>query len=118
MSHRSNQAFTARRDEFATSSSLPSGEAIRIRSLRTDDKRRLGAYLTGLSETTRSLWGPHPFDQATADQICAELQTEGIWRIVATLSGNGAEQIIAYTLVEPGSRQSDRDRYAALGIQL
>src|SRR5438874_532035 len=98
MSHRPDQGFAARWDESATSASLPSGEVICIRPLRADDNRRLGVYLAGLSDTTRSLWGPHPFDQATADQICASLDAAGTWRIVAIVPRDGEERIVAYVL--------------------
>src|SRR4051794_10685224 len=118
MNHSPIPAFSALGDETPVRASLPSGEVIVIRALRADDNRRLGAYLGGLSDTTRSIWAPHPFDQATADRLCASLGASRASRVVATVPQDGDERIIAYMLLELGARQSDRDRYVANGIHL
>jgi GNAT superfamily N-acetyltransferase len=97
---------------------LPDGERIVTRPLRVDDDQRLGAYLESLSEATRSLWAPHPFEQATADQICASLSATGTLRIVSALRDGSGERIIGYMVLEPGCRPGDRERYARQGIRL
>ena len=97
---------------------LRSGELVTLRPLRADDARRFGAYLRGLSEETRARWAPHPFDQATADVLCATLDPTDILRMVATVGQEGEESVIAYTLLKRGVLEADRQRYEALGIAL
>jgi Uri superfamily endonuclease/GNAT superfamily N-acetyltransferase len=97
---------------------LSSGEIASVRLLRADDAARLGAYFLALSDRTKSRYGPHPFDQPTADAICASLDPRDMFRVVATVGSGPDEQIIAYLLVKLGVRESDGHRYAALGIRL
>ena len=105
-------------DFLTATASLRSGERITMRPLRPDDAVRFGAYLAGLSEQTRSRYGPHPFDQTTADSICAALDPADILRMVATVPRDGGERIISYVLLKRGVLEWDRERYAALGIPL
>jgi GNAT superfamily N-acetyltransferase len=91
---------------------LPSGERIRMRLLRSDDAVRLGEYFAGLSVQTRARYGPHPFDQATADAICAALDPTTLLRMVATVPREGGERIIAYMLLKLGVLEKDEQRYA------
>jgi len=49
------------------------GQACLIRPLRPQDGPALTALLTGLSETSRKQFGPHPLDGATAHALCANL---------------------------------------------
>lgn len=97
---------------------LPSGEPICVRLLRPDDAERLGRYFLGLSDRTKARYGPHPFDQATADAICASLDPRDMLRIVATTGAGDDETIIAYLLIKVGVRESDGKRYATLSIPL
>jgi ribosomal protein S18 acetylase RimI-like enzyme len=97
---------------------LRSGEWITMRPLRPEDAIRFGAYLAGLSAQTRARYGPHPFDQATADAICAALDPADILRMVATVPSDGDERIISYVLLKNGVLDQDRERYTALGIPL
>src|SRR5690242_3690553 len=103
---------------FTAVVSLPSGEQITIRPLRPDDAARCGDYFHSLSEETRSRYGPHPFDQATADAICAALDPNDILRMTAVVMHNGEERIIAYILLKQGVLDVDRQRYEKLGISL
>ncbi len=96
----------------------PSGDAIRVRLLRPDDAERLGTYFLGLSDRTRSRYGPHPFDRATAGAICEGLDPRDMLRVVVTAGTAPDEEIVAYLLVKLGVRESDGKRYAALGIEL
>jgi GNAT superfamily N-acetyltransferase len=95
-----------------------SGEHITLRPLQPDDAVRLGAYFAGLSAETRARYGPHPFDQATADTICATLDPSDILRLVATVPHDSEERIIAYFLLKHGLWDKDRQRYEQLGIAL
>jgi GNAT superfamily N-acetyltransferase len=105
-------------DFLAATAALPSGERITMRPLRPDDSSRFGVYLGSLSETTRSRYGPHPFDQATADAICTSLDPTDILRMVGIVSQNGSERIISYVLLKNGVLDEDRARYEARGIPL
>lgn len=107
-----------RQEPFTATATLPSGETLTVRPLRADDGQRLGSYFARLSEQTRARYGPHPFDQATADAICAGLETDDILRMVGTREQEGQEQIIAYFLLQRGVRADDRQRYAARGLPL
>ena len=96
--------------------------AIALRPLVAEDAQRLGAYLVGLSEDTRRRYAPHPFDQATADVLCANVDYGDTIRMLATLSPpdapGGQEQVIAYFILQLSVKDGDRDRYKKLGITL
>jgi diamine N-acetyltransferase len=105
-------------DSLIAERQLPSGEQIVMRPLRPDDAVRLGEYFAGLSAQTRARYGPHPFDQATAEAICAALDPTEIVRMVATVSPKGGERIIAYMLLKLGVLEKDQRRYAEQGMRL
>jgi len=105
-------------DFLTAPSTLRSGERITMRPLRPDDAIRFSAYLAGLSAQTRSRYGPHPFDRATADTICSALDPTDILRMIATVPSAGDERIISYVLLKNGVLDQDRERYTALGIPL
>ena len=93
---------------------LASGQRVYFRPLRADQAAALGAYFTGLSQATRGVYGPHPFDQETADGFCAALDSAHTLRMLAWVE----EKIVAYFVVELGVRAGDRRRYEALGLAL
>lgn len=97
---------------------LASGEPALLRPLQRRDARVLGQYFINLSEATRRVYGPHAFDQETADQICAELDSGQALRLLATLGSGEAEQIIGYFILVFGVHEGDRLRYERLGIAL
>ncbi len=97
---------------------LPSGLPVTFRPLERSDAAILGPYFLGLSEETRRRYGPHPFDQATADLLCANLNYADTIRWIATISHAGGEQVIAYFILVPGIAEAERKRYTALGITL
>ncbi len=104
---------------FMTASTrLSSGESIAMRPLEADDAARLGDYFRSLSAETRARYGPHPFDQETADVICARIATDDVLRIIATVTTDGGTRIIGYFLLKLGVWESDSKRYDALGIPL
>jgi diamine N-acetyltransferase len=105
-------------DSLIAAGQLTSGERIVIRPLRPDDAVRLGEYFAGLSAPTRARYGPHPFDQATADAICAALDPTALLRLVATVSREGGERIVAYMLLKLGVLEQDQRRYAERGMPL
>ena len=51
---------------------LRDGRTALVRLLRPDDAAALTRLFEGLSAITRGYYGPHPFDRATAERLCAE----------------------------------------------
>lgn len=90
---------------------LHTGEEALLRPLRKDDGPMLGAYFLGLSAETKRVYGPHSFDQQTADRLCAELDSADHLRMLAIVERDGQEQIIAYFIVYFGIYASDEKRY-------
>ena len=98
---------------------LRSGGGATLRCLRDDDADRLGAYFARLSPRTRDLYGPHPFDQETAERLCLETRADTeVVRFVATVPERDGARIIAYFIVGFRMQDSDRKRYAAGGMPL
>ena len=102
----------------SSSEVLASGQRVHFRPLRTDQAAELGAYFTGLSQATRRVYGPHPFDQETADGFCATLDSSRTLRMLVWVEEENVERIVAYFVVELGVRAGDRRRYEALGFAL
>jgi GNAT superfamily N-acetyltransferase len=92
--------------------------ALTFRPVTLADSRLLGEYFLSLSETTRSFYGPHPFDQATADALCARLNAEDTIRLIATIPTVLSEKVIAYFILQLGIPQAEIDRYAQKNIAL
>ena len=90
---------------------LHSGEEAVLRPLSKDDALMLGAYFLGLSEATTRVYGPHLFDQPTADRLCAERDSANTLRMLGIVEREGQERIIAYFIVHFGVYESDAKRY-------
>lgn len=103
---------------IARSVQLASGEAVRLRPLQRGDAGILGPYFLGLSAATRRFYGPHAFDQETADQICAGLDSSQALRLLATRGSGAAEEVIGSFILVFGVHEGDRKRYEQLGIGL
>lgn len=91
-----------------------SGEAVAFRPLVADDAAALGAYFQALSDVTRSRFAPHPFDQATADAVCASIDRGTTLRMV----GDAGGRIVSYFLLNFAFDPREFERYAAAGISL
>ena len=94
---------------------------VTFRPLVTGDAAILGRYFVGLSEETRRLYGPHPFDQATADRLCAQVDYAHTIRMLATVGIDAQrleEQVIAYFILRLGVSESEKERYRQAGIVL
>ena len=111
-------AIGAQPDLVSSSEVLASGQRVYFRPLRGDQAIELGAYFTGMSQATRRVYGPHPFDQETADGFCAALDSARTLRMLAWIEEEGVERIVAYFVVELGVRAGDLQRYEALGLAL
>ena len=103
---------------IAGSVRLATGQIATLRPLEKGDSAILGAYFLGLSEDTKRRYGPHPFDQATADQFCANIQDGDTIRMLATIPQGEQEQVLAYFIFVLGTGEAEGKRYAALGIAL
>jgi len=103
---------------MGASARLRSGEPITLRPLQPDDAIRLGDYFRSLSAETRARYGPHPFDQETANAICARIATDDVLRITAIVAQDADTRIIGYFLLKRGVWEGDSKRYEALGIPL
>lgn len=93
---------------------LANQKSASLRTLQKDDARLLLSYLQELSAESKSRFGPHAFDTATVNDICAHLPGD-IQRYVATDQHSG--KIIAYMLIKNGMVEWDRQRYAERGLQ-
>jgi len=97
---------------------LPGGEQALLRPLTRNDAGMLGRYFLSLSDDTKRRYGPHPFDQATADQLCAETNYADTVRMLMTTGSGSDEQVIAYFILVLGVWDADRERYATLNMPL
>ncbi len=70
---------------------------ITFRPLMADDASILSQTFLGLSDDTKGDFGPHPFDQATADALCANDYVNTI-RLIATIGVDAQEKVIAYLI--------------------
>jgi len=96
---------------------LPSGVTATFRPLLSADSQRLGEYFLGLSPETRSRFGPHPLDRATANHLCASIHVAEALRMIAVIA-NPEEQIIAYCILLLSVTEHELARYARYGTIL
>jgi diamine N-acetyltransferase len=92
-----------------------SGLSLVFRPITSADASILGRYFLSLSETTKALYGPHPFDQATADRLCAEINYADTIRMIAVLPGG---EVIAYFILQFSIPESEQLRYSEHGLTL
>lgn len=112
------QAVAADPQLIAQQVQLPTNETAWLRPLTKDDAGILGVYFLSLSDETKRRYGPHPFDQATADKLCAENDYNKVIRMLATVPQAGSERVIAYFILVMGVDEDEIKRYAVLGIGL
>ena len=94
---------------------LPSGLQVTFRPLTPADSAALGRYFLGLSETTKAFYGPHPFNQETADRLCAELNPAQEIRFIALLPDGS---VIGYFILQLNIPEGEQQRYQTHGIAL
>jgi len=94
------------------------GTAVIFRPLTAADAGILGAYFCGLSQDTINRYGPHSFDQAQADKLCAEINYNEIIRMIAVQGEGGDASVIAYYIFQPYLSSVELERYASVGIAL
>lgn len=97
--------------------SLRDGRPLTVRPLTPGDAAVVGRYFLSVSDELKSLYGPHPFDQATADRLCAEAGGEQPDRL--RLIGQLADgEVIAYFILQLRVPEHELARYAGYGIAL
>jgi GNAT superfamily N-acetyltransferase len=94
------------------------GDQLRLRPLAATDAPILGRYFLGLSERTKRQFGPHPFDQATADLLCATLAPPHLLRMIAVINGDAGEQVIAYFILVLTLSEDTLRHYTERGVPL
>jgi len=106
-------------ERLSTAITLRDGRRALVRPLEPTDVEPLSAYFLGLSQQTRRRYGPHPFDRATAEALCAAADDPETSRFVAVLPGPEGDAIIGYMILTRTIWDGDRRRYgdsAASGI--
>lgn len=93
----------------------PEGLTLTFRPVEATDAPALGRYFLDLSAETKSLYGPHPFDQATADRLCAEIDYAHTIRMVGEHRDG---EIIAYFILQMTIPEYEMNRYTGYGITL
>ena len=91
---------------------------LEFRPVRADDASILGDYFLGLSADTRHRYGPHAFDRATAEKLCATTNLAEALRMIAVDKRNHTPRVIAYFILILGVRNDDASRYTKLDIVL
>ena len=94
------------------------GAPLTFRPVKPSDVQILGDYFLSLSADTKRRYGPHPFDRATAEQLCATTDPADIMRMIATVSSPTGESVIAYIILILNIREDDARRYDKLNIPL
>jgi GNAT superfamily N-acetyltransferase len=94
------------------------GVPLTFRPVQPGDVQILGDYFLSLSADTKRRYGPHPFDRATAEQLCATTDPADTLRMVATVQDGQAERVIAYIILILNVREDDVKRYEKLNIPL
>ena len=103
---------------IATSFHHASGHEITFRPLEADDAQILGEYFLSLSAKTKQRYGPHPFDQPTAERLCANIDYTQAIRLIATVGTGAQVKMIAYFILIFGTTKSDEAHYQGVGISL
>ena len=97
---------------YTTEIALRDGRMATVRPVEPTDVEPLATYFLSLSENTRRRYGPHPFDRATAEKLCASINNAVIVRFVAALGDGGADpQIIGYMILSREIWPDDQQRY-------
>jgi diamine N-acetyltransferase len=87
---------------------------LEIRRLCSRDLDSLYNYLLGLSDETKSKFGPHSFDKETLAEIFRDTETYSGYVAVETET----LKIIAYSIIKRGFLEHDRPRLENYGLKL
>ena len=100
--------------ELFTFITLRDGRQVTVRPLEANDVESLTDFFLGLSEHTRSRYGPHPFDRATAEKLCASIDPGQTIRFITLLASDPLPQIVGYIILSREIWGGDRERYKEL----
>ncbi|MBV7338883.1 GNAT family N-acetyltransferase [Chloroflexi bacterium TSY] len=105
-------------EQFTSTTTLRNGEIAQFRPLRADDRTQLGNYFEGLSEKTRSRYGPHGFTMAVAAELCNQIGRDDSVRMIGVIGQDEAAKIIAYFILDFAIPPTEHERYLGHGIVL
>jgi GNAT superfamily N-acetyltransferase len=94
------------------------GTPVTFRPVAAGDTQILADYFLSLTDDTKRRYGPHPFDRATAEKLCATTDPADTLRMIATVKGEKGECVIAYIILILNIREDDAMRYNKLHIPL
>ena len=100
--------------ELQTNITLRDGRQATVRPLEANDVESLTDFFLGLSERTRSRYGPHPFDRTTAEKFCASIDPGQTIRFITLLASDPLPQIVGYIILSREIWGGDRERYKEL----
>ena len=89
------------------------GDHFELRLLKPADLEMLSEYFLSLSDYTKMLYGPHPFDRETAEKLCVE-EDPTVLRLVTVERRDGRERICSYFILFLKLRPGDASRYPDL----
>ena len=98
----------------ACSLTARNGETIAFRPLVADAGAAMGVYFRGLRVLTCRRFAQTPFDQATADAVCASIDRGTTLRMV----GDAGGRIVSYFLLNFAFDPREVERYTAAGVTL
>ena len=91
------------------------GEKFEFRELVESDSEILGNFFVGLSDDTRSKFGPHPLTESYAmETLCKRSGSDNVSRFVVASN----EKIVGYFIVDFNEYPHERERYASSGVDL
>jgi diamine N-acetyltransferase len=89
-------------------------QSVLLRKLDTGDLDELFRYLTELSSTTKSRFGPHRFDKKSVADFYATANLHSGYVAI----DRATAIIIAYAIIKQGYLEHDKDRLQSYGLQL
>lgn len=86
-----------------------------FRALQQEDGELLGKFFEGLSEETRSKFGPHPLTRDHAqNSLCSNIGTDNVTRYII----GSPRQIVGYFIVDFNHYPNEKARYDSYEVQL
>lgn len=90
---------------------LRDGRQALVRPLKATDVETLGDFFLGLSAKTRSTYGPHSFDRATAARLCGEVDDGITVRFVSEIATKAGPEFVGYMILTRTIWPDDIKRY-------
>ena len=95
--------------------SAKNNEVFDFRRLGESDGELLGAFFEGLSEETRSKFGPHPLTREYAiEELCSSAGSDNVFRYII----GSTEKVVGYFIVDFNEYPHEKSRYASYDIAL